>query len=395
MLRRRGAPRRGCLPALLALALTVALLYVAFLAFAPVRSAVRTVALVPELLNLPVRPLALLSPEPVRVSTTYGNPPDRIDIYVPGGASADRRLPAVLLALGVHPEEIDHPDIVRVASAISRLGVVVGVPDSTPLRELRVTPAEAGHLVDALFVLVSRPEVDPRRVGLAGFSAGASIALLAAADPRVATDLRFVSDFGGYADAETLLVDVATRSMVLDRETLDWQPDAGIRRDVARLLSEAIEPAAVRDELAPMLQAIAASADRPTTPDPAVAERLQADARAAYLLFTAPDRPAAEAAIALFSPRLRANLLGISPLTFAPRIRTNVFVLHGIGDTAIPVSHAYLIADALPKGAQARMTIFGRFAHGQPGQGGLSIDDAGDVLALTLYLHAIIAASTE
>lgn len=359
----------------------------------PVRTVALTLALVPELVNIPVRPLSAFTPTPIRVTTTYGQPADRLDIYVPRDAAPDARTPAVVLALGVHPQAIDDPNIVAIATAIARCGVVVGVPDSVALRELRVTPAEPGHLADAALILAARPEVAPNRIGLAGFSAGASMALIAAADSRLARSISFVSDFGGYADAETLLVDVATRTMSLDGEVRAWAPDGGIRHDVAALLARAIDGDDAALET--LLTSIAAADPRPTSPDPAVTATLDGDPLAAYVLFTAPDRPAAQAAIASFSPTLRGDLRGISPAGFTDRIRGPVFVLHGVQDTAIPVAHAYVLEAALPPGSVAKFTIFGRFEHGQPGQTGLTLDDAADVWALTLYLHDVIAATTE
>jgi dienelactone hydrolase len=359
----------------------------------PVRTVALTVSLVPELVNLPLRPMSAFAAEPVRITTTYGVPADRLDIYVPPNAIPDGTTPAVVLALGVHPEAIDDPNIVGIATAIARCGVVVGLPDSSALRDLRVTPAEPAHLVEAALAVAARREVDGDRIGLAGFSAGASMALIAAADPRLAGRVAFVSDFGGYADAETLLTDVATRTMSLVGETRDWSPDPGIRHDVALLLARAIEPPS--PDLEALLASIAALDPRPTAPDPIVASTLAGDSRAAYLLFTAPDRPAAEAIVENFSPTLRDDLHGISPDAFADSIPGPVFILHGVGDSAIPVSHAYSLRAALPSGSVAKETIFGRFQHGQPGREGLTLDDAADIWALTLYLHDIVAAATE
>ncbi len=359
----------------------------------PVRTVALTVSLVPELINLPIRPLSAFAAEPVRITTTYGVPADRLDIYVPANVLPDGRTPAVILALGVHPEAIDDPNIVGIATAIARCGVVVGLPDSTALRELRVTPAEPAHLVEAALAVAARREVDGDRIGLAGFSAGASMALISAADPRLVGRVAFVSDFGGYADAETLLTDVATRTMSLDGAIRDWAPDPGIRHDVAVLLARAIEPPS--PNLEPLLVDIAARDVRPTAPDTSVAGSLAGDARAAYLLFTAPDRPSAGAIVDTFSPALRADLRGISPDAFADSIHGPVFILHGVGDSAIPMSHAYSLRAALPSGSVAKVTIFGRFQHGQPGREGLTLDDAADIWALTLYLHDIVAAATE
>jgi dienelactone hydrolase len=341
--------------------LVVAVLLMPLLA--PVRSTILTLALVPELMNMPARPLSSVVAEPTRITTTYGDPADRLDIYLPAGARDGDKLPAVVLELGVHPPPIDHPDVTRLASAISRLGVVVGVPDSSALRNLQLTPAEPAHLVDAVLAVSGRPEVDHERVGLAGFSAGASMALIAAADSRIADRLAFVSAFGGYADAEELLVDVATNTAVVDGAVLQWEADPGIRADITHLLTNS-------------------------------AGQSEADADAIAALMAAPDRPSAEAAVADFSPRLRDQLAQISPVNSADSIMAPVFLLHGEPDTAIPVGHAADLAAAIGDEV-VRLTRFGRFGHGQPGATGLGLDDAGDTLALTLYLRDIVAAATE
>jgi dienelactone hydrolase len=332
--------------------------------YPPVRTAALSAGLASEMLDLPLKPLSASTGRPTVESTTYGNPADRMDVYTPAGATADSKLPAVLLELGVHPQPIDHPDVVRIAEAISRAGVVVGVPDSTPLRNLVLTPAEPARLADAYLALQARPEVDPSRVGIAGFSAGASIGLLAATDPRIADDVSFVSDFGGYASAEELLVDVVTNTCECGEggQIREWVADPRIRDDITALLTGAAQTAADRQAVAEVL--------------------------------AATDRQTAEAAIARFSPELRANLASLSPINSADAIQAPVFILHGETDTAIPVSHASELAQAIGDNV-VRLTRFGRFGHGQPGANGLSVDDAGDIAALTLYLRDIVAAVTE
>jgi acetyl esterase/lipase len=385
----------GCLrSSLLVVAILVGALVVGLLFVPPMQTAGRTLLLLPELIELPIRPLSALTAQPTVTTATYGTPGDRIDIYVPPNARADAQLPGVVLALGVHPQPIDHPDIVRIAMAISRLGVVVGVPDSSALRQTQVTPEEPAHLADAAILLAGRPDVDPSRVGLAGFSAGASIALIAAADPRIAGSLRFVSAFGAYADARLLLIDVATRTMSRDGETQPWSPDPGIRRDVLELFLGAVEPAAARDELRALLQPVLAAEEPPPGPDPQVAAGFAGDALVAYRLFTSPDRRSATVAIDAASPALRRQLAGISPLNFGSDVLAPVFVMHGESDRAIPISHAALLAESLGPSV-ARFTRFGRFEHGQPGADGLGLEDAPDVWQLLLHLNAIVAAATE
>ncbi|HEY7600018.1 MAG TPA: hypothetical protein VH741_08830 [Candidatus Limnocylindrales bacterium] len=354
------ARRAGCLPRLGLALLVVLIAYAVGLLFVPpVLTATRTSLLLAELVELPVRPLGLVTGEPRRVSTTYGTPADAMDVYLPADARPGAKLPAVVLALGVHPQPLDSPDIMRIASAIARVGVVVGVPDSAALRQLQLLPTEPAHLADAVLAIMDRPEVDRQRVGLAGFSAGASIALVAATDPRIANDLRYVSDFGGYADAELLLVDVASRSTVLDGEVVGWVPDEGIRHDLQSLLGQAID-------------------------DPDLAARY----------FAGADRETALRTLRRLPPGLRADLRALSPLEVSDRIVAPVFLLHGDPDTAIPVSHSVMLDQALGDRV-VRFTRFGQFGHGQPGEGGLGLSDVPDLWALLLHLHDIVAATTE
>ncbi len=360
----------------------------------PARTTILSAALVVELLDLGPRPLSLFAAEPRRETTSYGEPADRLDLYVPYGASAANPVPAVVLELGVHPPPLDDAAVTGVARAISRLGVVVAVPDSAALRGLVVSAAEPSHLADAYLLVAARPDVDPARVGLAGFSAGASIALAAAADDRIAAEVRFVSAFGGYASAERLLVDVATRTSQQGDSVVPWPPDSGIRRDVIALainaLSDEVDRTQLRYALAPVIE----GADPATAFDAEAAGTLSGEARQIYDLFTSPSRQAAQAAVAGLSPGLRDELAAISPDAFADRVLAPVYILHGRPDTAIPVVHAALIAQAIGDNV-AELTLFGEFGHGQPGEGGIAVDDIPDVVSLGLYLRSIVAATLE
>jgi dienelactone hydrolase len=359
-----------------------------------VRTVLLTVSLVPQLVDVGFQPLSLVTGEPQRETVTYGSVADRMDVYIPSGLWPGARVPAIVLALGVHPVPIDDPQIAKIAEALARAGVVVGVPDSSALRELRVTPAEPGHLADAALALADRPEVDGSRVGLVGFSAGASMALGAAADPRLTGVLDFVSSFGGYADAKRLLVDVASRTTLNEDGTVSpWMPNSGIRGDVLELTIQALPDDGQRDALGNLLSPIVSSDSPPVLP-PGQVPSFTGDAAQLYALFTAPDRSTAQAAVDALSPDLRAQLDGISPVTYADTVTVPVYLLHGVTDTSIPVVHAQLLRDALGDRVK-RLTEFGRFGHGQPGLSGLSLDDSGDIVALSLYLRDVVAAATE
>ena len=200
----------------------------AFVVVKPFRVSLLTVALVPELLNQGPRPLSALTPDPRRESIQYGSAVrDRMDLYLPGTSPADLatppRYPAVMLVLGVNPLPLDDERVIRTATAIARLGVVVAAPESDELRNWRLDPSEAPHLVEAFEAVAARPEVDPDRIGMAAFSVGAAIAMIAAADPRIADRVQWINAFGGFGDAETLLVESATRRMVVSGQERPWK----------------------------------------------------------------------------------------------------------------------------------------------------------------------------
>ncbi len=234
----------------------------AFVVVKPFRVSVLTVALVPELLSQGPRPLSALTPEPRRESITYGaEVRDRMDLYLPGASPADlsapQRYPTVMLVLGVNPLPLDDERVIRTATAIARLGLVVAAPESQEMRNWRLDPSEAGHLVEAFETVAARPEVDPDRIGMAAFSVGAAVALLAASDPRIAERVQWINAFGGFGDAESLLVESATRRMMVSGEERAWKMGNLARqmflRTIVRLASTEADGERIRGQVEPLI----------------------------------------------------------------------------------------------------------------------------------------------
>lgn len=351
--------------------LVAALLGVAaFFTIEPFRIGVQTLALVPELLNVGPKPLSFFSPTPERISTTYGaGQPERIDLYLPRDGAA--RHPAILLVLGVSPAPLDDPRVVRVATAIARLGLVVAAPESGVLKADRLEPAEVGRVVEAFELTAGRLEVDPARVGIVGLSVGGSLGLLAAADPAIADRVGFVNAFGAYGDVASLLAEVATRRIVIDGEVRSWQPGAMMKRVYLGMVLDAIadptERARVQGAIEPI---IIGSGPTESSFDLALAGSLSGDAAVVYRLVTTTDRAAAEAAIASFSEAWLERLVALSPVESAAGLRAPIFLMHDEADTAIPFSQLEPLAASIPRAALRRVTPFRLFDHVEP-EGGL------------------------
>jgi hypothetical protein len=344
-----------------------------FVAVKPFRVSVLSVALVPELLGLGPRPLSAFTPEPRRESTMYGAAVvDRMDLYLPGTSPADlatpARYPALMLVLGVNPLPLDDPRVVRTATALARLGFVVAAPESQEMRNWRIAPSEAPHLVEAFEVVAARPEVDPDRIGMAAFSVGGAVALLAAADPRIADRVRYINAFGAFGDAHTLLVDSATRTMVLNGDVRPWRMGSLAREMFLRVVLRLPESEAAREQIRQRVEPLILG-DGPTLQsfDPAFAASLAGDAVAAYRLATAVDRAVAADALASLSAPNRAMLDGLSANLVATGLRAPIFLMHDESDSAIPFSQLVPLAGSIPPALLRKVTPFRFFDHVQPG----------------------------
>ena len=194
----------------------------------PAATAVHTAAFATQVLPSPVRLQSALAPPPVRLDTTYAAPDGRpvaADIYViPDG----RRRAGVLVFLGANAAGANDPDVVNLGEALARAGFAVMYHWSAALgTDANIDPSEIDGLIAAYEHLRAQEFVAAERVGLAGFSVGASLALVAAVDERIAHRVAFVNAFGGYHNAGDLLIQIAA-GRTLDGEP--WTVDPLTRR---------------------------------------------------------------------------------------------------------------------------------------------------------------------
>ena len=185
-----------------------------------------TVAFVGEMLPGPVKAQRLLTPEPHRMTTTFlrhDGAPDEAEVFViPNG----KKRAAVLIFLGATALGTDDPEAVKLGWALARTGFAVMFYWSETMGlEARLDAGEIPNVVAAFEHLARQEYVDPERVGLAGFSVGASVALAAAADPRIADDIAFVNSFGGYYDLAGLIAQIAAGRALDGATETPWEVD--------------------------------------------------------------------------------------------------------------------------------------------------------------------------
>ena len=342
-------------------AVAAALLLALWLALALVpaaRAHLLTALLLPDLLNLGVRPLALVSGAPSRQDVELARA--SADLYRPAGGGPHG---GVVLTLGVHPLDKREPVVVSLAEGLARAGLAVLVVQSEALMADRIEPEEPGTLVAAFERLAAEPGVAADRVGLAGFSAGASLSFLAATDRRIAERVRLVSWLGGYADAVRLVEEVQAASA----EGRPWEPHPLSRYVFRKQLVDALadpadrarlEAAYVRD-----LGAGDAAARAALESDPS---RLGAEARQLVELF-AVSEPARVAQLAAALPEhMRARLGTLSPIRRVDDFRARAYVMVDTADPLVPYTHSRELARRLPPERLARYVEFEIFEHVQP-----------------------------
>ena len=371
--------------------LALVILVVAILVIEPARVAVQTLVLLPNLLDAGPKPLNLFSAAPSRVSLHYREAAsgDLADLWLPAGASADDRVGGMLLVFGVNNLGRQHPAVERVADALARTGVAVVVPDSATLLEGRLEVGEIDGVVRAFELLVERPEVDPDRVGIVGFSVGGSLALIAARDERIAGRVRYVNAFGAYGDARTYLASMAAHAYELDGEEVEWLPTPLARQVFAGFVFESVQDSDDRRRLTDAFEETIVEGRRPE-PDRALERELGLGGRAVYRLLTAGSLAEARQAIDALPAPAQRFMDGISPVRHLDGLLAEVYLMHEIDDHHVPFVESRTLADALePGGLLVRHAEFRLFDHVQPGNVDF-IAAAPELWKLLWHVHALM-----
>jgi len=389
--RPRGRAARRLLVGALVLAL--ALVVLLLVGTHAGRTAVRTLLFLPDMFpGAPVRPLTWITPPPhcEEVTVHYADRDTVGDLCYPSGAGREG---GVVLSLGVHPLQRDDPLLVQVQDGLARTQLAVLRLQSPDLSAGRIEPREIDALVAAFALLRAHPAVDPARVGLAGFSVGGSLSLVAAADPRIRDQVALVYSFGGYSDALAVLDAIATHRIRRDGALVPWEPHPWSVRVFAEQLIHALpdDAAAERDWLLALLDdPEAAEAEPPDAP-----ARLSPLGRQIRALLTTERPVDSEALLAALPEPSRARFRYLSPASHLAELRAPVYLMHDAGDRLIPHTESRALAAHLPPGLLARYDEFHMFEHVMPRDPTDLVQFVPDLVALYQHLYAIFLLLTE
>ena len=322
---------------------------------------------------LPFRTVDLISSPPrrerVTISYVSRNGPRTIDadLYIPAGGG---RHEGVVFSMGAPPLSLDDPRLVRIAEDAARSGVVMLVPFSDRLNADRIEPEEIDALVAEVQYLQQLPEVTPKRIGFFGASVGGSLALVAAADPRIRDDIAQVVSVGGYFDALQTFAAIATHRIVYDGINQAWTPDPHAEDVVAQQMIDIVDNPHDRDLLT---QWFINGDPR----NPAQLATLSPVGQTSYDFLTNRNPADVQAIIDRLPARAVRELDYLSPRTSIANVKAELFIIADRGDPYIPYTQTLEMRSVVGGRKNAHVDLLQLFQHVQP-----NLDQRPEVIAV-------------
>jgi hypothetical protein len=340
--------------------------------------AVRTARLLPAFFaGLPVDPSAWLARGVTYevVELQGGTDYERLHVWRP----ASGRYPALVVSLGVDPAPPDDRRVVRLFRGLARAGLVAVLVQSAALDQDRLTPAAPDLIVRAFRWTAAAPAVREGRVGLMGFSVGAALVEIAAADPRIRDRVVLVEGFGGYTRLADVVAAATTGTITYQGRHEPWQPDPLTVSVVRKNLIAGVPSAGDREALT---RALVDGDGHPPAP-----ESLTAPGRAVLAVLTNTDPARVAELLAELPIAQREELEALSPAGVLAQIRAPVYLMHDRGDELIPYVESRRARDLLTAaGNPPYYSEFDIFRHVEPGRGGSPSILLRD--GVRLFLHA-------
>lgn len=187
-----------------------------------------------EFPQVPVKPLHFVTKKPIQEYIEFGEEEKIMaDIVRP----ADQKThPAVILAMAVRIHENDRHIILGLADSLARLGYISLWPRSKNIEDGSRKFEDSKVLKESFNYLKTRPEVEKSRISFVGFSAGSSIAMVAAEDASIASQVHSLVFFGGYYNLVDYFTSVANSQFLVDGEEVAWQPSESALWHTNRIL---------------------------------------------------------------------------------------------------------------------------------------------------------------
>lgn len=276
--------------------------------------------------------------------------------------SGDGPWRVVVFVNGVTRRGRFHPTVRRLATGLARTGHLTLVPDPPGLSAGELTPGTLERLVAVADAALARPDARGR-VAFIGVSAGGSLALLAAADPRLCERVSVVAAVAPYTDLRDV-VRLATTGFHLEHgRFFRYRVDPFVSLVAGRTLASVLPPGHDRRILLGLFRAIPDESEVPLAGVRARLPRgLGPGGRSIAALLRNRDPRRFDRLFASLPPRVRAAARKLSPIVVARRLCAPVELVTAPHDKYFPPAESRALTRVAP---DARLTVSATFQHAE------------------------------
>jgi dienelactone hydrolase len=330
-------------------------------------------------------PLREFSSEPVTITDVQlplASGTIRARLYTP---KEHPNAPAIMVLHGVHHLGMDEPRLIAFASSMASCGIRVLTPELPGIKDYHVDAKTIAVIGDSANWLSAQDKNKP--VGILGLSFSGGLSLLAAADPRWHSAIKFIAAIGSQANM--------ARVAAFYRTGNDPRPDGTIEylapHEYGPLVLEYqhLEDFVPTNDIAPIREVLRAH----------LYEDVPAEKKAMAKL-TWFQAAQAEQLISTTSQYTREMLYdserhhleyaaSVSPNGRIGHLDTPVFLLHGEADNIIPAAETLWLSRELPRHSLQAELISPVISHlDMDGLGPTALDQIRLVHFFALILHA-------
>ena len=279
------------------------------------------------------------------------------DVYHPAG----RPLGGIVLLHGAAPLGKDNPRLVAFAATLARARFIVLVPDIVGLRELQLRADNTLYVVDAVSYMKASLELtSEQNIGIVALSVASAPAFMAALNPEIRDDVRFILAVGGYYDLSTTLT-FATTGYYHDGHAWQYHEPNDYAKWVF-LLSN-VEKLGSRTDRAILSQVAKRMLKKQGADAAELVSQLTPEGHAVYELINNTDVDNTNALLAQLPSEVRSEIHALSLNSYElTHLSARVILVHGFDDPIIPYTESVALARALPA-AQTKLFLINGLVH--------------------------------
>ncbi len=280
-----------------------------------------------------------------------------------------------------------HPAFVGLGRGLAAVGTlaVVAEPEGLARGELTgITVAQALATVEAV---AARRDAQRGGIALVGVSGGGTLALLAAAAPRLATRVTAVAALAPVCDIVEAIRFVTTGAYREDGDLVEFATGDFLKLVVARSVVACLPEGRDRNALLSRLRALSDYGDEPLASLRAWPTEALSESRAVVDLLVNDDPTRFDELFAALPREVRESVESLSATATAGQIGASVELIVARSDKYIPLADSVSFAKACPS---ARLTILGSLEHAVPR---VSLAEARELSKLDGALVRLLAAS--